>query len=174
MKTVILISFLSVITIFAFSQEIISDSTNHNFTGLYDISKAEIIEPNDILNKYLEIEVYRLNEKKNETEIIKIGPANADLVKFFSENNGSSVLINDLSGINFAAIKALQKTSQEMEHGTMQFEELQEIVNRQFADMTEMQNNLLQLMGEIEELKQKNIDLANDLENFKMEINTKE
>jgi len=175
MKTLFLILFLTVLTNFSFSQVANTDTLTKNTIGIYDISNAKEINPTDILIKYQAIKVYKLNESKNETEILRFGPSNADLIKLFTENkNGSPIIIDDLSGINFAAIKALLNTYSMLENSVMQFEESQEIINRQTADMADMQNNLLQLLGEIEELKQKNIDIANDLENFKMEINTKE
>ncbi|MBI9067913.1 MAG: hypothetical protein JEZ09_11520 [Salinivirgaceae bacterium] len=176
MKNLLLIFLLTIISYFAFSQEEKIDSTRYYYQGLFKVSDAEKIDPTDILLKYSTIEVYKKNEIKDKTETVKIGPAYDDLIKLFAGNNKdrSPVFIHNLSGLNFAAIKALQKASLKLEDNVLQLEESQEIINKQTADIADMQNNLLQLMGEIEELKQKNIDMANDLDNFKMEINKNE
>jgi len=176
MKLNILLCLLLLIKLSALCQVTTADTIRIKTLGIKNVDNATKIDPQEVLDKYEKTNIYKIYIDEHNEEIIKIGPANSDLGKSFSEKlaNNKQYHLNDLSGINYAGIKALYTLSIDLNEKISLLEESQNIISKQAADLAEMQNNLLRLMGEIEELKQANTDLKNDLNNFKIEINTKQ
>ena len=59
-----------------------------------------------------------------------------------------------------------------MQKTIITLEESQETLNRQIADFNELQNQVLEFTSIIEELKQKNSDLENTINDLRTEMKT--
>ncbi|NOZ46908.1 MAG: hypothetical protein GXO79_09010 [Chlorobi bacterium] len=143
--------------------------------GIKITSDVVKVNPEEVLEKYLNMPVYKIYLKVDDNEVIEFGPAKSDLIKVFGEQkeNKDFYCLKNIAGLNFAAIQALSNTISDLQNRLAIMEESQDLLNKQTADLSELQNQVLDLTSSIEELKQQNTDLQSALNDLKVEISTK-
>ncbi len=144
--------------------------------GLNITSDSEVINSENLLNKYLDMPIYKIYLKTDGNEVVEFGPSKADLTKIFGNKNGDKgyYCLNNLAGLNFAAIQALNEKTNNLQNTMMNLEAMQASVANATADFIELQNQMIELTGTIDELKQKNSELENTINDLRVEMKTKE
>lgn len=157
-----------------FSQEVNSDTKTCDVVGIDTLLDTEVVKVEKLLQAYREIKVYKKIMDESGKDKVIIAPLSSDInVNFANDTEkNQEYYLSDLSGVNFGAIKALNEIFVELNATVEELEKSQEKINQQEAIISQLQNDLVQLMGEVEELKQKNLDTENNLNELRIEVNT--
>ncbi len=172
MRNYILIVLVLFATTNVFSQKNSNKNDNCANSGLNITLESEKINSEQLLDNFINMPIYKIYLKNGDNEAIEIGPSKDDLMKIFGGKNGDKgyYCLNDLAGLNFAAIQALNEKTNNLQNTLSALEAMQNMMNGQTADFMELQNQLIELSGVIEELKQKNIELENTINDLRGEI----
>ena len=76
-------------------------------SGLGVTAESEQVNSDILLDKYLDMPIYKMYLKNGDNEAVEFGPSKTDLTKIFGGKNGDKgyYCLNDLPGLNFAAIQ---------------------------------------------------------------------
>ena len=149
------------------NQEVAPDCIS---SGINISENAGKIDALDLLKLYHDFDIYRILLENEDNQALQFGPSRIDIKNVFGKEipDGDTYCLKDLPGLNFAAIVALEKLSTELLEKQEELEENQRFFEQQAIDMNALHNQLLEISGIMEELKIKNEELQNSIDELRM------